>query len=155
MHTIRHTDRKKPTFFLICLALFIIVGIGNPPDYCLNAPSEDDFITALNECTTGLASGYATPDSRPLLWKNRDVGGGQEFHYVDDGRIPFISITYSGDLDDYYGGINAAGFAVENSNTYNLERGPGSNGWGYDDDDGEIHYLALATCRTIDDFEAI
>jgi hypothetical protein len=132
-----------------------MAGMVNPPDSYLTDESENDVINALNECTTGLASGYATPDSRPLLWKNRDVGGGQEFHYVDDGRIPFISITYTNDTDDYYGGINAAGFAVENSNSYNLERGPVRNGWGSDDDDGEIHYLALATCRTVDDFEAL
>lgn len=117
---------------------------------------EDALWDLLNECTTGLASGAATADGRPLLWKNRDVSNSnQEFHYVDDGRIPFISITYSGEDDEYYGGINAAGFAVENSNSYNLIAGPNGNGWGYGDDDGEIHMLALATCRTVDDFQAL
>ncbi len=121
----------------------------------LTETGEDQFWRELNECTTGLASGMATPDGRPLLWKNRDVAPNQEFHYVDDGRIPFISITYSGETDEYYGGINAAGFAVENSDSYNLPGGPYRNGWGSGSDDGEIHMLALATCRTVDDFEAL
>lgn len=114
--------------------------------------NEDKFFDELKECTTGLASIYATPDGRPLLWKDRDLGGGvqQEYHYVDDGRIPFISQCYSNDTDEYYGGINAVGFAVENSNSYNIRDSEG----GYDDD-GYIMYLALATCRTVEDFARI
>jgi len=117
----------------------------------LNSPSDEAFLADLNECTTGLALGSATQDGRPLLWKNRDVGTAtQEFHYYDDGRIPFISITYSGEVDEYYGGVNAAGFAVENSNSYNLDGGPYGG-----DDDGRIHLQALATCRNLDDFQAL
>lgn len=122
-------------------------------DYFPLPAGDEELRRELNECTTGLASGQATPDGRPLLWKNRDVGNAnQEFHYYDDGRIPFISITYSGETDDYYGGVNAEGFAVENSNSYNLPSGPYENGFGRGDDDGKIHTLALATCRTVDDF---
>lgn len=136
----------------LILAFFIVfIPPVNPPDPTFRSViCEDEFLSELNECTTGIASGPATPDGRPLLWKNRDVGGSQEFHYVDDGRIPFISITYEGEEDEYFGGINAAGFGVENSNSSNLGRAR----WG-SDDDGEIHYLALATCRTVDDFQAI
>ncbi len=121
--------------------------------------NEDEFNRELNECTTGLASGYATPDGRPLLWKTRDCNSDyQEFHYVDDGRIPFISqVTRSqNDLEpnwkytEYFGGVNAAGFALENSNSYNLgDEAPGR------DDDGCIIYLGLATCRTVEDFARI
>ncbi len=129
---------------------------GAPPVDEISWEKRRAELEALNECTTGVASGAATADGRPLLWKNRDTGGvNQEFHYVDDGRIPFISITYSGDTDEYYGGVNAAGFALENANSYNLHAGPAGNGWGYGDDDGEIHLLALATCRTVDDFQAL
>jgi len=132
------------------ILLFGWVPYANPPGATFaDGKNENRFLSDLNECTTGLASGLATPDGRPLLWKNRDCGNSnQEFHYVDDGRIPFISITYRGEDDEYYGGINAAGFAVENSNSYNLSQGPYGS-----DDDGEIHMLALATCRTVDDFE--
>ncbi|MBM3326164.1 MAG: hypothetical protein FJY65_04150 [Calditrichaeota bacterium] len=115
----------------------------------------DSLLDGLNECTTGVASGAATADGRPLLWKNRDLGGGmnQEFHYLDYGSIPYISITYAGETDQYYGGVNAVGFAVENSNSYNLPAGPWRNGWGGGDDDGFIMAQALASCRTVDDFQ--
>jgi len=100
-------------------------------------------------CTTGIASGAATPDGRPLLWKTRDVlNENQEYHYVDDGRIPFIGLCYANENGfRYYAGVNAAGFAVENSNSYNLPAGGG--GW---DAFGNMQAHALATCRTIDDF---
>ncbi|MBT7616200.1 MAG: hypothetical protein HN590_02815 [Calditrichaeota bacterium] len=101
-------------------------------------------------CTTGIACGAVTPDGRPLLWKTRDVGNGnQEYHYVDDGRIPFIGLCYSNENGfRYYAGVNAAGFAVENSNSYNLPEGGG--GW---DAFGNMQAHMLATCRTVDDLE--
>ncbi len=118
---------------------------------------EQDFYKEISECTTALASGFATPDGRPLLWKTRDVNNpNQEYHYVNDGRIPFIGLTYCNDTTfQYYAGVNALGFAIENSNSYNLGRAAASNGWGWGDDDGEIQALALATCRTVDDFQVL
>jgi len=117
--------------------------------------NEDEFYRDLVECTTGIASIYATHDGRPLLWKNRDLGGGmdQEYHYIDDGRIPFISQAYAANdrRAEHYGGINAVGFAVENSNSYNLTHDIRAG----QDDDGWIMHLALATCRTVEDFERI
>jgi len=147
----------SPSPLLITLILFLcfLLPIDLNPDYsddlCCGSASEERFRAEQSECTTGLASGYATPDGRPLLWKTRDVGNyRQEYHYVDDGRIPFIGLTYQNEEDEYFAGINTAGFAIENSNSYNLERGPGGG-----DDDGRIQRLALATCRTVDDFAAI
>ncbi len=139
--------------------IFVFIPIRIVPDDYLGIvfgeSSEDSLISELIECTTGIASGAATVDGRPLLWKNRDLGGGinQEFHYKDYGPFPYISITYAGETDEYYGGINAVGFAVENSNSYNLPAGVWQNGWGWGDDDGFIMAQALATCRTVDDFQ--
>lgn len=108
-----------------------------------------DQIEEFNECTTGVASGCATPDSRPLLWKNRDCGDEeQEYHYVDNGNIPFIGLTYANTTNRYFAGMNATGFAVENSTVYNLDFANGYNA-------GYIMKLALETCRSVDDFEAI
>ncbi|NQU05971.1 MAG: hypothetical protein HQ568_07745 [Calditrichaeota bacterium] len=112
---------------------------------------EPHFFVDLSECTTGLASGAATPDGRPLLWKNRDCPGlEQEYHYVDNGMIPFIGLTYANDTARYFAGVNQAGFAIENSDIHN-RAGDGSNGH----DDGYVMKLALETCRTVEDFEAI
>ncbi|MDP8238229.1 MAG: T9SS type A sorting domain-containing protein [Candidatus Hatepunaea meridiana] len=104
----------------------------------------------VSACTIGVASGNATADGRPMLWKSRDVTNYlQEFHYCDEeGTIPFISVTYSGELAKYYGGVNAAGFAIGNSDSYNLGA---SSGY----DDGRIHKKALETCLTVDDFADI
>ncbi len=139
---------------LLLSAVFITPEIKAPEAPGGIEAVEKDFFDELNECTTGLASGLATPDGRPLLWKNRDVGNSnQEYHYVDDGRIPFVGLTYMNENTwQYYAGINAHGFALENSNSYNLPAGPAFNGYGGGDDDGEIHMQALATCRTVDDF---
>lgn len=138
---------------LVFAALLVWSPVINPASSFFDLDwSEEDFWSELNECTTGVCSGSATPDGKPLLWKNRDVGNSnQEFHYWDDGRIPFISITYRNQADgSYWGGVNTAGFAVENSNSYNLDHGGPPGG----DDDGWIHREALATCRTVDDFDA-
>jgi len=147
-------------FLLACAALLAASGLNelqtpSPPGEAVAA--EQAVLDDLNECTTGVASGLATPDGRPLLWKNRDVGNtDQEWHYVNVGLIPFIGLTYANDVSgQYYAGINAAGFALENSNSYNLGNGVARNGYGYGDDDGEIHMRALSTCRTVDDFEEL
>ncbi|NQU04985.1 MAG: hypothetical protein HQ568_02750 [Calditrichaeota bacterium] len=114
-------------------------------------------VTTSFACTTWLASGSVTVDGRPILHKNRDVNtADQEYHYVDDGRIPFIGQTYANrENGEYWAGLNAAGFAIENSNNYNMSPGPASNGFGGGVDDGWVQALALATCRTVDDFEAL
>ena len=118
-------------------------------DQAENFPYIDETVTEFGECTTGVASGNATPDGRPLLWKNRDSGDSrQEYHYVDDGQIPFIGLTYAEVTDRYFAGVNAAGFGIENSVAYNLDIEIGNEA-------GQIMKLALSTCRTVDDFEAM
>ncbi|NQT33716.1 hypothetical protein HQ587_00890 [bacterium] len=118
-------------------------------DQAGNFPYFGESEIEFNECTTGVASGSATPDGRPLLWKNRDCGESrQEYHYVDDGQIPFIGLTYAEEIDKYFAGTNAAGFGIENSVAYNLDFEAGYEA-------GQIMKLALSTCRTVDDFEAM
>jgi hypothetical protein len=112
----------------------------------------DDF----GECTIAVISGSATPDGRPLLWKNRDVSNDiQKFCYFEP-RMPhaettfyaFIGNVYSADTNRVYMGVNEVGFAIINSNCYNLDdtlsRGI---------DDGELLRLALERCRSIEEFE--
>ena len=137
---------KVSTLFLL---MFLI-----PLDNLICPESIDVPITSdhLLGCTTGVACGSVTPDGRPLLWKTRDVGNqSQEYHYVDDGRIPFIGLCYANEAGfRYYAGVNAAGFAIENANSYNLPGGGG--GW---DMPGTMQAYALATCSSVDNFEDI
>ncbi len=146
-----------PAFFLILFVLSLTKSVDAPGIPGGIETCEQILLRDLNECTTALASGFATPDGRPLLWKNRDMNrSDQEYHYVDDGRIPFIGLTNRNEPTfQYYAGVNAVGFAIENSNSYNLGQAAGGNGWGWADDDGEIQALALATCRTVDDFQVL
>ena len=154
------TRSTSTPFTLPCTTLALILlftGVIDEPDLPgVFKSTENAILAEYSECTTALISGFATPDGRPLLWKNRDVQNQyQEYHYVDDGRIPFIGLTYCNDTTfQYYAGVNDVGFAIENSNSYNMGGGCGGNGWD-NEDDGEIQALALATCNTVDDFQAI
>ncbi|MDD5088877.1 MAG: carcinine hydrolase/isopenicillin-N N-acyltransferase family protein [bacterium] len=113
------------------------------------APRE--HATDEGECTTAVIAGFATASGRPLLWKNRDVSlPDQEIVYFEDGRYPYVTITTAGDSTQAWGGVNAAGFAVEDANNWNTAdtvQGP--------EDDGTIIKLALRTCATVEDFQAI
>ncbi len=135
---------------LVCLIATIPVSIQEN-SYEFKSPHKDRPLTEPNECTTAIISGEVTADGRPLLWKNRDVSNPeQEFAYFDDGEFEYVTNTYTGQVDDAWGGVNSVGFAIENSTALNLPdsvEGP--------DDDGRIMKLALQTCRTVDDFIGI
>jgi hypothetical protein len=113
-------------------------------------PYTDD-VNGSDGCTTALISGSVTVDGRPLLWKNRDVSGcDQEFVYDDSGSYSFVGMTYAGVRDQNWGGVNEVGFAIGNSNAWNLPDHVSG-----DDDDGIIIIQALRTCVTVDDFQDI
>jgi hypothetical protein len=102
-------------------------------------------------CTTAVLSGRATVDGRPLLWKNRDAADlHNQVVYRADGRLPYLGVVNRGDAlgMEIWAGINAEGFAIMNSASYNL-----------DDKEtvaeGAIMKLALQTCRTVADFQAL
>jgi hypothetical protein len=102
-------------------------------------------------CTTAVISGAATASGRPLLWKNRDVSQpDQEIVYSDDGSYSYVTIANAGDSSQAWGGVNSAGFAIEDANNWNTT----SNVSG-PDDDGKIIKLALRTCAMVSDFQLI
>jgi hypothetical protein len=112
------------------------------------------FLSAeLSACTTAIFSGRATVDGRPVLWKNRDTSSIQNqvfsFH---DGQFSYYGIVNGGDLAglNIWAGINETGFSIMNSASYNIEKkGKPKDG------EGRFMKLALQTCRTVDDFEAL
>jgi len=102
--------------------------------------------------TIAMVSGSATVDGRPLLFKNRDNSSNpdQEFYYNANGPYRYISVSYAGVEDQAWGGVNEVGFAINNANAWNFDdQVPGP------DDDGYIMDLALRTCQTVEDFQAI
>jgi hypothetical protein len=106
-------------------------------------------------CTSAVISGKATADGRPLLWKNRDTGSLQNsVKYFKGTKYHFIGIVNSQAKhpSEVWMGTNEAGFAIMNTQTYNLEKKT------KDDDDrgpsnGKILYQALSVCATVSDFK--
>ena len=107
-------------------------------------------------CTVGVFSGAVTADGRPMIWKNRDVANhDQRFIYYSpytrDGIITFsfIGNCYLNDTTRIYMGANERGFAIMNSDSYNM----GDSLW-VGLDDGTLMRLALETCETLSEFES-
>ncbi len=106
-------------------------------------------------CTTAVISGKYTRDGRPMLWKNRDTRAiNNALRYFDDGKYAYVGLVNSKDTEgkSIWIGLNSEGFAIMNSASYNLnlDNDDERNGW-----EGRIMKKALATCKTLADFEAL
>jgi hypothetical protein len=103
------------------------------------------------ECTIGVASGRATADGRPLLWKNRDTGSWTSNNTVrlieGEGR-PFLALVVGNDVA--WAGVNDAGFAIVNAQSDDLT-GPKNDGPG----NGTFLRRALGECADIAEFRAL
>ncbi len=107
------------------------------------------FVFGQEECTVAVVSGKATVDGRPLLWKNRDTSTlDNEVAYFADGKYPYIGVINAGDRSQVWMGVNAAGFAIMNSESQDLEG---------DTLDAEGYFMkqALMECATAWDFEQL
>lgn len=109
------------------------------------------------ECTIGVFGGVISDGGRPILWKNRDVGDHDQrfIFYAPYQRdsittLAFIGDVYRSDTTRVYMGANATGFAIMNSDSYNLNDSL-SGGM----DDGTLMRLALETCSSLRDFELL
>ena len=106
-------------------------------------------------CSSAVISGKVTPDGRPLLWKNRETGFlRNHMAYVKGEKYDFVANVNSDNfpkLKEAWVGSNTAGFALMNTQSYNLELGDIA-----DDDrgpkNGEVIYRALEICATVEDF---
>ena len=107
-------------------------------------------------CTSGIWTGKATPDGRPLLWKHRDTGelnNRIEFFPSGNGRkYSFIGLVNSPVQDgEVWTGTNEAGFSIMNTASYNLQ----SEAADLEDQEGVVMYQALGSCKTLKDFEKL
>ena len=106
-------------------------------------------------CSSAVISGKVTPDGRPLLWKNRDTGFMKNhMTYVKGEKYDFVANVNSanfGKLKEAWIGANTAGFALMNTQSYNLveEIAPGKD---RGDANGSVIYRALEVCATVEDF---
>ncbi|MFB0565230.1 MAG: carcinine hydrolase/isopenicillin-N N-acyltransferase family protein [Candidatus Aminicenantaceae bacterium] len=104
-------------------------------------------------CTVAVASGKATPDGRPLMWKNRDTSVlDNKVLYLKGVKYGFIGIVNADDKkgEHVWAGINTEGFAIMNSASADLaEKGEKTL------DNGRFMKIALGECANIRDFENI
>ncbi len=120
---------------IAALLFLLVVGIS----YCL-------------ACTTAIVSGKFTPDGRPLLFKHRDTSFEQnELMYFNDGKYTYIGLVNSVDREgrEIWAGFNSAGFAIINSESYNLNVGDTTR---LKDMEGVLMKKALQQCANVDEF---
>ena len=104
------------------------------------------------ECSTLVASGAATADRAPLLWKNRDTDRlSNKVVFVGERPFSYLALVNADDTAGRmaWAGVNSAGFAIANSVAYNLPLASGEQ----QDLEGIIMADALRACSTIADFE--
>lgn len=127
--------------FLRRSSLFVIALVG--------------LIAPVWACSSAVISGKVTPDGRPLLWKNRETGHlRNHMAYIKGEKYDFVanvnSDSYPAEKEAWIGS-NTAGFALMNTQSYNLvrediaddDRGPAN---------GRVIYRALEVCATVADF---
>jgi len=109
----------------------------------------------LDACTIAVVSGRFTRDGRPLLWKHRDTGQLQNaLLYFNTGKYPFVGLIDASDSlrQAVWVGCNSAGFAIMNSQSYNLIL---KDTVALKDQEGIVMKLALERCATLEEFEAL
>jgi hypothetical protein len=100
-------------------------------------------------CTIAVISGKATADGRPLLWKNRDVTNQDNVVSFSTGKVhDYLGLADAGVTAKIFAGLNAAGLAVVNAVSNDLE---GTS----DSDNGIIIKRILEECATVDEVEAL
>lgn len=131
----------KPTFYY----LFVFLFLGTST---FSAQGPETFPDG--ECTLSLIRPERTTDGRMLIWKNRDVSERNNVVRIMQGdSYRFVGIGYGNISNEVWGGVNTAGFAVANSNIWNMEPllDP--------PDDGTIQTRALGTCNSLSQFRQI
>ena len=107
----------------------------------------------ISACTVAVISGKYTRDGRPLLWKNRDIWAvNNKIMYFDGDDYSYMGLVNSVDTTgkSLWIGMNDQGFAIMNSNSYNLNLGDTAEHSGLE---GRVIKYALATCATVQDFQ--
>ena len=110
----------------------------------LTAFSQSNF----EECTIGVATGSATQDGRPLVWKTRDTDvTNNEAKFITAFTYNYVCVANAGSSSIPWMGLNEHGLAILNSMIYDLPSsgsGPGN---------GTVMRYTLGNCVTIDDFQ--
>lgn len=103
-----------------------------------------------------VVSARASASGRPMLWKHRDSSGDMNFverTAATDSTFGFCALYNGGDslLQDAWAGVNATGFAIMNTASYNLAPDTAQ----LRDREGVVMAEALRRCSSVGDFEAL
>jgi len=104
-------------------------------------------------CTTAIVSAEASASGRPLLWKQRDTDNPNNvLMHITGGKYAYTAVFSASDVSRKraFGGVNEVGFAIINNASYNLAENEYEI-W----DNSKVMNQALATCRTLADFEQL
>lgn len=114
------------------------------------------LVQAAAPCTLAVLSGRATANGRPLMWKNRDTSDpNNKLAFFKGPKYDFAAVVIAeaaAPAAEVWGGQNAAGFAIMNSQADDLgDEAKKLDGAG----NGAFMKLALGECATVQDFEAL
>ena len=114
----------------------------------------------VEECTAGVASGKATTDGRPLLWKTRDTNAlDNEVIWNTSGKYHFVYVITAGQPESSWMGVSEMGFAIINTASSDLGSGqsgpPDTTAPPSGLHNGTVMAEALRECATVEEFEAL
>jgi len=125
----------------LLFALLIAFPFGDLNSASLAIRTQDE------ECTIGVASGKATQDGRPLLWKTRDSSERNNgIIYSTTKKYKYITVVNVGSSTAWMG-VNEKGLAILNSDSSDLPGGSSGPG------NGTVMTNALGTCATVAEFQ--
>lgn len=105
------------------------------------------------ECTVGVASGRATSDGRPMIWKTRDAKAiNNEVCFNDSGRYKYVAVFSAGATKSPWMGVNEKGFAILNSLSTDLAVKGDRSAFRQN---GTFMHRALSTCADVAEFQRL
>jgi len=112
------------------------------------------LLTPARPCTVIVASGKATPDGKPLMWKNRDSSDtGNKMLFVRGPRFGFVALVEAAENEgrEAWAGVNTQGFCIINTASADLL----AEGEKSADDNGTLMARALGECANVAAFESL
>lgn len=113
-------------------------------------------------CTSIIVSGKVTPDGRPYIFKNRDTPDVDNLEIIMQGsKYTFLATVAAKDslAHNIWAGHNEKGFAIFDTDAYNLNEKEGNEQFDVDSlwynthGEGWVMKRALETCASLKEFE--
>lgn len=108
-----------------------------------------------HSCTLIIVSGQATPNGRPLMWKNRDTSQLlNKLMYFKGKKYSFIGLIDADDVkgQEIWAGLNEKGLAIMNSQADDMavkeKKGDGAG-------NGAFMKMILGECASVDEVEKL